>query len=173
MGLDRRGPLGAALLRRTNTQYSCLQRARQAAVDAAKTRVATGSDHSAYGSGGARAGRFSNSDRIDPAVYGSVSRSLLGKHTLEGPRIANDRTRRPRHKLALCYLSGHSAYRSTLRYLRGPAWIGDGSCNCENTLPLLCHNRAKRNSSNSRLREYAAIDSRPDQPGEFLTLPAK
>ena len=88
--------------------------------------------------------------------------------------LQNDRTRhRPQHELALCYLSTPRACRSTLRYLRGPAWIGDGSCSRENTLPLLCHNHAKRNSNNSRPRDSAAIDSRPDQPGEFLTLPAR
>ena len=103
MGLDRRDPLGAALLRRNNTQYSCLQRARQAGVDAAKTRTAAVSYHSALGSGGARAGGFPGSDRIDPVVYGNLLGSLLGKHALEGPRVANDRPRRSQHELALSY----------------------------------------------------------------------
>ena len=62
---------------------------------------------------------------------------------------------------------------TTLRYLRGPAWIGYGNCSPENTLPLLCHNRARRNNNNSQRRDFAAIDSRPDRPGEFLTSPAK
>ena len=142
-------------------------------MDAAQTRAAAVSYHSAHGSGAARAGRFPSSDRIDPAVCGNVSGSLLGKHALEGPRIANDRTR-TQHELALCYLSGAVvACRSTLRCLRGLAWIGDGSCSRENTLPLLYHNHAKRNSSNNRLRDSAAIDSRPDRPGEFLILPAR
>ena len=106
MGLGWGNSLGAALLRRNHSQYSQLQRARQAGLDAAKTRAAAVSYHSAHGSGAARAGRFPSSDRIDPAVCGNVSGSLLGKYALEGPRIANDRTRRPQHELALCYLSG-------------------------------------------------------------------
>src|ERR1700752_517937 len=99
MGLDRREPLGAPLLRRTNTQYSCLQKARQAGMDAAKTHATAVGYHSAHGSGGARAGRFPNSDRIDPVIYGNLLVSLLGKHALAGPRIANDRTRRPQYEL--------------------------------------------------------------------------
>ena len=78
-------------------------------MDAAKTRAAAVSYHSAHGSGAARAGRFPSSDRIDPTVCGNVSGSLLGKHALEGPRIANNRTRRPQHELALRYLSGTGA----------------------------------------------------------------
>ena len=74
-------------------------------MDAAKTRVATVSDHSAHRSGGARAGRFPNSDRIDPVISGNVSRSLLGKRAVERPRTTNDRTRRAHHELALSYLS--------------------------------------------------------------------
>src|SRR5258707_8079076 len=105
MGLDRRNPLGAALLRRTNSRDSELQKARQAGVDATKTRAAAVSYHSAHGSGAARAGRFPSSDRVDPTVCGNVSGALLGKHALAGPRIANDRTRRPQHELSLCYLS--------------------------------------------------------------------
>src|SRR5258707_8272655 len=106
MGLDRRNPLGAALLRRTNSRDSELQKARQTGVDAAKTRAAAVNYHSAHGSGAARAGRFPSSNRIDPAVCGNVSGSLLGKYALERPRIASDRTRRPQHELAICYLSG-------------------------------------------------------------------
>ena len=167
--------MGAALLRRNNTRYSCLQKARQTGLDAAKKCVATVSDHSALRSGGARAGRFSNSDRIDPTVRGNVFGSLLGKRTLEGPRIASYRTRRPQqHEMAPRYLRGDVVTRQfRLRYLRGPAWIDDDNCSHENTLPLLCHNRGKRNSNNNQLRDPAAIDSRPDQRGEFLTLPAK
>ena len=74
-------------------------------MDATKTRAAAVSYHSAHGSGAARAGRFPSSDRIDPTVCGNVSGSLLGKHALEEPRIANDRTRGPQRELALCYLS--------------------------------------------------------------------
>src|SRR4051812_10173363 len=62
---------------------------------------------------------------------------------------------------------------STLRYLRGPPWIGDHTCSGENPLPFLCHNRAKRNSKNTRPRVSAAPDSRPDPPAEFLTSPAR
>jgi len=98
--------LGVALLRRNNSRDSELQRLREAGVDAAKTCAAAVSYHSAHGSDAARAGRFPSSDRIDPALCGNVSGSLLGKHALEAPRIANDRTRRAQHELALCYLSG-------------------------------------------------------------------
>src|SRR5258708_10211345 len=104
MGLDRRNPVGGALLRRNNSRDSELQRARQAGVDATKTRAAAVSYHSAHGSGAARAGRFPSSDRVDPTVCGNVSGSLLGKHALAGPRIANDRPRSPKHELALGYL---------------------------------------------------------------------
>jgi len=106
MGLDRRTPLGAAVLRRNNSRYSQLQKARQAGVGAAKTRAAAVGDASACRSGGARAGRFPASDRIDPAICGNISGSLLGKHALERARIANDRKRTAQHELALCYLSG-------------------------------------------------------------------
>ena len=142
-------------------------------MDAAKTRATAVGDHSAIRRSGARAGRFPASDRIDPAVCGNISGSLLGKPALERAWIANDRTLSAQHELALCYFSGAIACRSTPRYLRGPAWIGDDSCSCENTLPLLCHNRAKRNSNNSRLRDPVAIYSRPHPQGEFLTLPAR
>src|SRR6266516_1748729 len=82
MGLDRRNPLGAALLRRNNGRYSWLQRARQTRLDAAKTRAAAVGGHSATRRGGACAGRFPTSDRIDPAVCGNVSGFLLGKQVL-------------------------------------------------------------------------------------------
>ena len=106
MGLDRKPPLDAALFRRNSSRDSQLQKARQAGVDAAKTRAAAVSDHSARGSGTARANRFPNSDRIDPAVRGDVPGSLLGKHALEGSRIANDRTCNSQHELAVCSQSG-------------------------------------------------------------------
>ena len=106
MGLDRKPPLGAAFFRRNNSRDSQLQKACQAGVDAAKTRAAAVSHHSARGSGTARAGRFPNSNRIDPAVRGDVPGSLLGKHVLEGSRIANDRTCNSQHELAVCYQSG-------------------------------------------------------------------
>src|SRR5215471_18528165 len=103
MGLGRRDALGAALLRRNNTWYSCLQCARQTGMDAAKTLAAAVSDHSAHGSGSARVGRFPSSDRIDPVIFGDLSGSLLGKRALEGPRIANDRARRSQHECGLGY----------------------------------------------------------------------
>src|ERR1043166_7798316 len=69
--------------------------------------------------------------------------------------------------------SGLTTAESRPRYLRGPAWIGDGSCSRENMLLHLFHNHAKRNNNNSRLRDCAATDSRPDRPDEFLTLPVR
>src|SRR5437773_1556465 len=82
MGLDRRNPLGAALLRRNNSQHSWLQRARQTRVDAAKTRATAVGYHSAYRSGAARAGRFPRSDRIDRAVCGNVPGFVLGEQVV-------------------------------------------------------------------------------------------
>ena len=82
MWLDRRNPLGAAFLRRNNSRYSWLQRARQTRLGAAKTRAATIGYHSAYRSGAARAGRFPRSDRIDPAVCSNVSGFVLGKQVV-------------------------------------------------------------------------------------------
>src|SRR5690349_8974489 len=63
--------------------------------------------------------------------------------------------------------------RSMRRYLRGRARNGEGSCSYENMLPLLCHTRVRRSSSNSQPRDFAAIDLTPDRPGEFLISPAK
>ena len=97
--------MGVALLRRHRNWDSQLSSA-SATVDAAQGCAAAVGGHSATRRGGACAGRFPTSDRIDPAVCGNLSGSLLGKHALEGPRIANNRTRRPEHELALCYLSG-------------------------------------------------------------------
>ena len=126
MGLDRRNSLGAALLRRNNSRHSCLQSARQTGVDAAKTRAAAVSYHSAHGSGAARAGRFPSSDRIDPAVCGNLSGSLLGKHALEGPRIANDRTHEPQRELALCYLRSGVQLLAALRSVAFVVRLGSG-----------------------------------------------
>jgi hypothetical protein len=97
--------MGVALLRRHRNWDLQLSSASER-VDAAQSCTAAVGGHSAIRRGGACAGRFSTSDRIDPAVCGNVSGSLLGKHALEGPWIANDSTRRPQHELALCYLSG-------------------------------------------------------------------
>ena len=149
-------------------------------MDTAKTRAAAVSYHSAHGSGAARAGRFPRADRIDPGVCGNVSGFVLGKQVVARKvqvlakiklKIKTRcKTELIRHGPTIGLMTDGA---TTLRYLRGPAWIGDGSCSRENTLPLLCHNHAKRNSNNSRLRDSAAIDSRPDRPGEFLTLPAR
>src|ERR1051326_1313759 len=45
--------------------------------------------------------------------------------------------------------------------------------NCENMLPLRDRYHAKSNGNSNQLHHSVAIDSRPDQPGEFLTSPAK
>src|SRR5215471_3950749 len=58
-----------------------------------------------------------------------------------------------------------------LRYLHDWSWTFDR--NCENMLPLPDRNHAKSNGNSNRLPRSVAIDSRPAQPGEFLTSPAK
>src|SRR4051812_26172903 len=63
--------------------------------------------------------------------------------------------------------------RSMLRYLRGRARNGEGSCSRENTLPLLCHTHVRRSSNNSQPRDFAAIDLTLDRRDEILTLQAK
>ena len=58
-----------------------------------------------------------------------------------------------------------------LRYLRARIWTCDRDC--ENTLLLLHRNHAKSNGNSNQLHRSVAIDSEPDQPGEFLISPAK
>src|SRR5947207_15880053 len=58
-----------------------------------------------------------------------------------------------------------------LRYLHDSSWTVDH--NGENRIPLQDPNHAESNGNSKQLHRSVAIDSRPGQPGEFLTSLAK
>src|SRR6266508_301711 len=60
-------------------------------LDATETRAPAFGHCSTCGSGTARAGRFSTSDRIDTVICSNLSRSLLGKRAMatREPEVGN------------------------------------------------------------------------------------